>query len=396
MPQTTAAGRPTAHPKMAPAAQKRLLALDGGGIRGILSLEILAEMERILRASVGGGRPEFRLADYFDYVAGTSTGAIIATCVSLGMSVDEIRKFYEDNGVAMFDKAGILKRAMYKYEDNKLADKLRDIFDTYQPPAERAAGQQHTQLGSAALRTLLLLVMRNATTDSPWPVSNNPWAKYNARDRDDCNLDLELWQLVRASTAAPSFFPPEEITIGQRRFIFVDGGLSTYNDPAFLLFTMATVGPYNLGWPAGADKMLLVSVGTGGAADENLRLRVENMHLLYTASSAPGALMHSAMDQQDTLCRMFGRCRAGSAIDREIGALLDDGAVADGALPKLFTYMRYTADLSREGLQALGVGHLDPEQVQKMDSVQFIPQLQEVGRAAARRDVKAEHFKGFV
>ena len=50
----------------------------------------------------------------------------------------------------------------------------------------------HITLGSAALRTLLLVVMRNATTDSPWPISNNPDAKYNTFDRDDSNLRIPL------------------------------------------------------------------------------------------------------------------------------------------------------------------------------------------------------------
>ena len=69
-----------------------------------------------------------------------------------------------------------------------------------------------TTLGSDKLKTVLMMVMRNATTDSPWPVSNNPFAKYNQRvrddgsSRDDCNLDIPLWQLVRASTAAPVYF----------------------------------------------------------------------------------------------------------------------------------------------------------------------------------------------
>jgi hypothetical protein len=253
-------------------------------------------------------------------------------------------------------------------------------------------------LGSAALRTLLLLVMRNATTDSPWPLSNNPGAKYNRRDRPgaegESNLDLPLWQLVRASTAAPTYFPPEEITVGRRRFLFVDGGVTAYNDPAFLLFMMATAGPYNLRWAAGADDMLLVSVGTGAAAGEDEELSASDMHLLYNAGSIPGALMYAAMNQQDTLCRLFGRCRHGAAIDRELGAMLDvDGATAE--LPKLFTYVRYNADLSRRGLDELGLGGLEPEQVQRMDSVKYIPQLQQVGRAVAR-DVKADHFAGFV
>ena len=61
-----------------------------------------------------------------------------------------------------------------------------------------------------------MMVMRNHSTDSPWPVSNNPYAKYNDRSRDDCNLDLPLWQLVRASTAAPTYFPPEVVTFKAR------------------------------------------------------------------------------------------------------------------------------------------------------------------------------------
>ena len=84
---------------------------------------------------------------------------------------------------------------------------------------------------------------RNATTDSPWPLSNNPFAKYNQLERDDCNLKFPLWQLVRASTAAPVFFPPEKIKAGKREFVFVDGGVTTYNNPAFIAFLMATVEP---------------------------------------------------------------------------------------------------------------------------------------------------------
>ena len=80
-----------------------------------------------------------------------------------------------------------------------------------------------------------MMVMRNATTDSPWPLSNNPKAKYNDAARADCNLKLPLWQLVRASTAAPTYFPPEVVRVG-RDFIFVDGAVTMYNNPAFQLF----------------------------------------------------------------------------------------------------------------------------------------------------------------
>ena len=71
---------------------RKLLALDGGGIRGVLSLLILARIERLLVKQ--SGRADYRLADYFDYVAGTSTGAIIAAGIALGMSVTEILTFF--------------------------------------------------------------------------------------------------------------------------------------------------------------------------------------------------------------------------------------------------------------------------------------------------------------
>ena len=108
------------------AGPKKLLAIDGGGIRGVLALGPLQKIEDILKAQ--SGRADFRLADYFDYISGTSTGAIIATGLSIGMSVDEILTFYRDAGAQMFVKANLLQRLRYKFEDEPLAEKLREVF----------------------------------------------------------------------------------------------------------------------------------------------------------------------------------------------------------------------------------------------------------------------------
>jgi patatin-like phospholipase/acyl hydrolase len=82
---------------------KKLLAIDGGGIRGVLALEVLQRIEDLLKAK--SGRADFRLADYFDYIAGTSTGGIIVAGLSIGMSVREILEFYQEAGALMFVKA---------------------------------------------------------------------------------------------------------------------------------------------------------------------------------------------------------------------------------------------------------------------------------------------------
>ena len=174
----------------------------------------------------------------------------------------------------MFHKARLWERFGTKFEDDKLSQMLRDVIGA------------DTTLGSEKLRTLLMMVMRNATTDSPWPLSNNPKAKYNDAARADCNLKLPLWQLVRASTAAPTYFPPEVVRVG-RDFVFVDGAVTMYNNPAFQLFLMATSEPYRLLWPTGEDKMLLISVGTGASANANNNLSPEEMNLLYNAGTIP-------------------------------------------------------------------------------------------------------------
>src|SRR5215470_15851728 len=91
-----------AHAKLAKSGPRKLLSLDGGGIRGLITIEILARIEALVRAQSGNG--SLVLADYFDYIAGTSTGAVIGTLLALGRSVDEIRAIYLDCGKMMFDK----------------------------------------------------------------------------------------------------------------------------------------------------------------------------------------------------------------------------------------------------------------------------------------------------
>lgn len=371
---------------------KKILACDGGGILGLISVEILARLESELR--VRQAAPQLVLSDFFDFTCGTSTGAIIAACVSAGMSMDAIREFYVASGAQMFDKASVFKRLHYGYDDEPLAKKLRQELD-------RALGQTGATLGSDKLRTLLMMVMRNHSSDSPWPVSNNPLAQYNQPERKDCNLRLPLWQLVRASTAAPTFFPPEVVTFAEGtpdeyQFVFVDGGVTTYNNPAFLAFQMVTAAPYRLNWKTGTDQLLIVSVGTGSTAARRPDVDPGDMHLIHHATTVPGALMNAAMAGWDMACRTIGECRFGAPIDREFGDMVSaPGAGSNTTMPKQFAYLRYDPDVSQGGLDALGLASIDARLVQVMDSVAHIDKIQQVGQAYAQR-VNLEHLLGFV
>ena len=368
--------------RLARSGPRKLLAIDGGGIRGVLSLKILEDIERLLIKE--SKRDDYRLADYFDCVAGTSTGGIIAAGIAVGMSVKEILDFYLNNGAAMFDKASIIRRLQYQYKSEPLALQLQHVFGAT------------TTLGAPEVETLLLLVMRNATTDSPWPVSNNPFAKYNDPKHGACNLHFPLWQLVRASTAAPTYFPPEVIDCGGKPFVFVDGGVTMYNNPAFQMFLMATVDRYwaqapadSRSWKTGVDDMLIVSIGTGTSAGENYSLRPDEMNLIFNATTIPSALMYAALNEQDFLCRVFGDCVAGPPLDREVTDMIGSRGPLD---KKLFRYMRYNAELTREGLAALGCGGIEPTRVQKLDSIDALADLQKIGTAVAAQRIKPAHF----
>lgn len=210
--------------------RKRLLALDGGGIMGCITLGILARIEDDLRQATG--KPNLRLCEFFDYVGGTSTGAIIAAGLAIGRSVAEITDLYRRDGAAMFTKSPLLDRVRHRYEARQLGEKLKAEFGD---GSIRALLEE----GRLSKDKHLLVVTRNVNTDSPWPISTNPHAIFNDLSRPDCNLQIPLWQLVRASTAAPTYFEPERLQWDpadpESAFYFEDGGVTPYNNPAFLL-----------------------------------------------------------------------------------------------------------------------------------------------------------------
>lgn len=375
----------------------RMLALDGGGIRGLLTLGILEVVEKFI-----AGRTGKALHEYFDYIAGTSTGAIIAAGLASGLSVGRLIKFYQDNGESMFESSRLMDRVKSFYTADPLKYKLQEVFG------------ENTTLEPQNLRCLLLVVTKNVTTDSAWPISSNPDAVYNDPQRLDCNLKIPLWQLVRASTAAPIYFPPEILKWDKndpkKTFVFVDGGVTPHNNPAFLLYRMATEPAYRLNWGAGERNLFLLSVGTGAAESQGVTAAAPNKNLISNLAGLPGDLMYGIQVDQDINCRTVGRCTFGARLDSEILDLVprestDAVSTEDrnkaSVIPlsqdlgRKFLYTRYNADLSMGGLEKMGITDVIPNQIQRMDAVENIPDLLRIGRAAARI-VDPAHFGPFI
>lgn len=386
--------------------QHRLLGIDGGGIRGVLAIEILAKLERDLAEAHGVPLAEFRLSDFFDYVAGTSTGAVLAACVARGLSTTEMFDFYLTDSTVMFDnrwwrKVMALRDFGTAYDARPLAKKLRSLFGV------------ETTLEPGNLKCLFLAVTRNQTTDSPWPISSNPKARYNDINRSDSNLKIPLWQIVRASTAAPLAYEPEKIQWDKNdpgsAFWFVDGGVTPYNNPAWLLYRMATESGYNLNWPTGEDKMLVISVGTGSSpkGDDGTLVERSVIGRLFGSRKIPGALIQASMVDQDTNCRHIGRCVAGAVIDSEIGDMIPRDGEMDSQdsyknriplkkdLGRKFLYARYNVHLEQKVLDRLGLGDIEAKSVQKLNAVENIQELRRVGKRIAD-DIDINDFAPFL
>ena len=364
-------------------APKRILALDGGGLRGILTLGILQRIEDVLRERHGAG-DGFRLAHYFDLIAGTSTGAIIAATLAIGWKVEEIRAKYMSLGENVFQKSFLrqgLVRA--KYDEDSLIKELQGVF-----------GPKRT-LRDKAIGTGLVVVTKRLDTGSWWPISNNPRGRYFEPRPNGVigNGDYPLWQVVRASTAAPAYFDPERITISKPdkgdpvSGEFVDGGVSPFNNPALMAFMYATMDGYRVGWPTGPDKLLLVSVGTG-AADR----RVKRAHLTAEhAIKAVVALMDDCADLQEMLLQWMSSSRTARPIDREIGDLQHDLV----ARAPLLSYLRYNVDLAVDAVLALNPKLKSEKKVEsltEMDAPENMSTLHRLGTLASERDVLPGDF----
>ena len=376
---------------LSPVRSKRLLSIDGGGLCGLIPAEALILIEKQLDEITGSQLP---LCDRFDLIGGTSTGAILAAGLSLGLKAEQLRDFYLNFGKGIFSKVFFPIRFWHSYPSEPLEGHLKEVFG------------ENTTLGNSKLRTQILIVSKNATLGTTWFFTNNRQGKYF-----NTNAAIPLWQIVRASSAAPTFFPPQKIKVpddlGQiHNYEFIDGGVSSYNNPSLQLFLEATDPQYNFGWPTGTDKIVLLSLGTGFNSITIEEGKASGFNLLDWARYSVKGLLGDANLQQNVLMHLIGEHPAGpvvaSATERE--ALRATGAPGEAALAfmdtglgarKLLTYQRITVSLTRARLDALGLKDIDPVKVGELDAADQIGNLQRIGAAVAKEQVKMELLKQF-
>src|ERR1700688_1782088 len=164
---------------------KRILSLDGGGVRGAISVAFLERIEALLDERLD---TKVRLGDWCDLVGGPSTGALIAGALALGFRTEQIKDFYLRLAPRAFQPT---RWGIPLFQAKFNADGLR---------AEILKIVEDRLLSSDDLITGLCVVTKRMDTCSPWIVANNPHAPYWGAGRPHGrNRNYSLATLVRAS-----------------------------------------------------------------------------------------------------------------------------------------------------------------------------------------------------
>ena len=214
----------------------KILSLDGGGIRGVFPAAFLAKLEEQVGAPVGS---------YFDLIAGTSTGGVIAIGLGLGLPAGEILRLYEEQGPAIFDQGhgpvedwvrqrvrGVRHLFSSKYSSTSLREALAGIL------GQRQFGESRARLLIPAWHPMLERVYIYKTAHHP------------RLETDYKGLALDA---AMATAAAPAFLKPH---VTRKSIELVDGGVWA-NNPIGAA-TVEAVGLLN--WPA--VRLKILSVGT--------------------------------------------------------------------------------------------------------------------------------------
>ena len=357
--------------------RKAILAIDGGGLRGLLALGFLTRIESLL--SERAGKP-VRLCDHFDLIGGTSTGAIIASALALGISTKDIRDFYLRMGPRVF-RAPWLRMPGWqsKFDAQALREEMLGVFDA-------------RTLDSSDLQTGLGVMLKRIDRGGAWILTNNPKSKFWETPADGSfigNRHYALANVVRASTAAPHYFDPQEIAIveGAPPAVFVDGGLTPHNDPSIALLFAAILPGHHINWQLGAEKLSVVSIGTGA-------FRPVMTMETWRSGGAIGVALNSLMQQISesqaltlTLMSWLGKGGARWPINSEIGDLCD----CEPPFGSLFRYSRYDARLEADWLKKeldIAVTARELEQLRRFDDPGAMARLDEIGQKAAARQVQ--------
>ncbi|WP_017720400.1 patatin-like phospholipase family protein [Kamptonema formosum] len=235
----------------------KILTLDGGGIRGVLSATILKQVETTLKEKTGK-----KLHEYFDLIAGTSTGSILAAGIACQMDAQQMIDIYLKQGKNIFLDSvrqqrkwpiGLIEQAMGShllYPHAKGEQGLATILQKQ---------LIHPELGSPKIceitKPYILILAYDVYS------RNTTWFANNPADAGAWYDNIDLWKICTASSSAPTYFPPYELPYNAEQSLpHIDGGVSA-NNPSLVAIAHALFIEEQNGLDL--NNLAVLSIGTG-------------------------------------------------------------------------------------------------------------------------------------
>ena len=242
----------------------RILSLNGGGVRGLYTITVLAEFERIL----ANGDESYSIAEHFDLIAGTSIGGLLALGLADGKTARELQAKVLEHACTIFPpRKKIVPKILWdfwkgactifgnRYSGENIGKAVADIV-----------GSDRT---IRDLQRRVLIPTVNITTGKPLFVKTCHNPRFT---RDD---QLKLVDVARATSAAPTYFEPHYIE--ELKAYFVDGGLVADN-PSYVAYHEAVTDLREEFEVESENQVFVLNIGT---MSSEFCINPERMHKLF-------------------------------------------------------------------------------------------------------------------
>jgi hypothetical protein len=285
----------------------KILSLDGGGIRGLVSAYMLLEIEKQLKEN---GKPPIR--EYFDMIAGTSTGSILAAGIALGYPIEELIDIYENRGLEIFPYQKLYHwkrlKLLFKYGisapkfSNEGLINLLKKEKRFQKQEEDGTYRYITlqevgkQIGKDEKQPIVLILAFDTIYRNTTFFTNDSLAEKNKRWFNN----IPLWEICVSSASAPTFFPAYELKYREQdkedwTFPHVDGGV-TANNPSLCAIARAIKLGHKL------EDISLLSIGTGENKKPLIFNKIVKWGLIEWGLRISDVFMEGQAEVQSRIC----------------------------------------------------------------------------------------------
>ncbi|MEM9538412.1 MAG: patatin-like phospholipase family protein [Cyanobacteria bacterium P01_E01_bin.42] len=265
----------------------RILSLDGGGMRGMLSAKLLYLIEREIDILTGQ-----TLQEYFHFVTGTSTGSILAAGIAIGKTGEQLVQLYRERGRDIFPYWG----GKGYFSPRRLPLLVQNGLSAPKFSHQGLKKVLQEELGTQTLASIhhqnvnLSLLIPAYDTDDRKPIFFKTWKTHK------WYANLPIWEACVCSASTPTFFPTYPLRYNGRTYSAIDGGIGV-NNPSACAIAEAIVLGYKL------EEIRVLSIGTGEATRDSPYDQTRHGGVTQWAARILDILLDARLDIDEYIAR---------------------------------------------------------------------------------------------